>query len=76
MEEIHIVLGNEAGDLDSSISTLGYAHFLHSTTRRKNCNLVAFLPVLNFDREGLQIRLEHKYLFDQAKIDLNKLIYR
>ncbi|XP_044752234.1 exopolyphosphatase PRUNE1-like [Coccinella septempunctata] len=76
MNEIHIVLGNEAGDLDSVMSTIAYAHFLYSTTKHQSDDRIAFFPVLNFDRDGMDIRSEHKYLFEQADINLDKLIYR
>ncbi|KAL1517066.1 hypothetical protein ABEB36_000879 [Hypothenemus hampei] len=68
---VHIVLGNEACDLDSTIACLVFGYFLS----KQHCNSI-ILPVLNVSREDFLIRTENIFVLKEAEIPLSELIFR
>ncbi|XP_061573831.1 exopolyphosphatase PRUNE1 isoform X2 [Cololabis saira] len=68
----HVVLGNEACDLDSMVSALAVAYFLSKTTHQN----LAVLPVLNIRHQDLVLRSDNLHLLDQTGLDQNLLLFR
>ncbi len=65
-----LVMGNEAADLDSMASAIAYAYVL--TCREKNKIIVPVMPVT---QREFRLRTEAVYLFDQARIDKNNIVF-
>ncbi|XP_025030589.1 exopolyphosphatase PRUNE1 isoform X2 [Python bivittatus] len=72
-KEVHVVLGNEACDLDSTVSALALAYFLAKTSPDSKA---AFIPVLNIPRVDFPLRTESTFLLQQQRIPENLLIFR
>ncbi|KAM6434492.1 exopolyphosphatase PRUNE1 isoform 2-T2 [Liasis olivaceus] len=72
-KEVHVVLGNEACDLDSMVSALALAYFLAETSPDSKA---AFVPVLNIPRVDFPLRTESTFLLQQQRIPENLLIFR
>jgi exopolyphosphatase len=66
------VLGNEAADLDSMASAVMYAYFRDRTAGSDG---IAYVPVINVPREDYKLRTEAVYLFSEAGIDPDWLIF-
>ena len=66
------VLGNEAADLDSMASAVMYAYFRDCTA---GADGIAYVPVINIPREDYKLRTEAVYLFSEAGIDPDWLIF-
>jgi exopolyphosphatase len=66
----YLVMGNEAADLDSMASAVGYAYFLAATKKDKT-----IVPVMPIPRADFKLRTEAVYVFYQAGIDLTNLIF-
>lgn len=76
-EKIHIVLGNESCDLDSTVSSIALAFFLHLKLNANNLDSnTAVLPVMNVNANLFPLRTESCYLLTMNGIDINTLIYR
>ncbi|XP_012825337.1 exopolyphosphatase PRUNE1 isoform X1 [Xenopus tropicalis] len=71
--DFHVVLGNEACDLDSMVSAISLAYYLAKTSTSKN---LAYLPVLNIQREDFPLRTESTYFLKQNGIPEGHLIFR
>lgn len=69
--KIHLVLGNESCDLDSSISSLLLGYF-HSIQNPENI----VVPVLNVSQENFLLRTENCFVFKEAGLDLEHFVYR
>ena len=67
-----IVLGNEACDLDSSVSALAYAQFLNQS--QKHCTIN--IPVINVTRSDFLLKTEVVYFLGKFGINFNNLIFR
>lgn len=77
-------MGNESCDMDSAISSLVYAYFLHwmnqhelpisSSTTKSNSK--AFIPIINVKRNDLPIKTEVVYFLKENSISLENLICR
>lgn len=65
-----LVMGNEAADLDSMASALAYAYLLSCSTQDKT--VVPLMPIIRGD---FKLRTEAVYVFDQAGIDLNNVVF-
>ncbi len=65
-----LVMGNEACDLDSMASALAFAYTLSCSNREKT--IVPLMPIIRGD---FKLRTEAVYVFDQAGIDLNNVIF-
>ncbi|XP_069505865.1 exopolyphosphatase PRUNE1 [Ambystoma mexicanum] len=70
---VHVVLGNEACDLDSMVSAIALA-YLHSKTSSET--KLAFVPVLNIPREDFPLRSEGTFLLKKNGIRDGHLIFR
>ncbi|MCP4719137.1 MAG: DHH family phosphoesterase, partial [Desulfobacteraceae bacterium] len=64
-----IVMGNEAADLDSMASSIVYAYFLNTLDKD------SVVPIIPIPRADFKLRTEAVYVFEQAGIDLNYLIF-
>uniref|UniRef100_K7FT79 Prune exopolyphosphatase 1 n=1 Tax=Pelodiscus sinensis TaxID=13735 RepID=K7FT79_PELSI len=71
--EVHVVLGNEACDLDSTVSALALAYYLAQTSVQSKA---AFLPVLNIPRAEFPLRTESTFLLREQQIPDRCLIFR
>ncbi|XP_067169532.1 exopolyphosphatase PRUNE1 isoform X1 [Apteryx mantelli] len=72
-QEVHVVMGNEACDLDSTVSALALAYFLAKTSPTSKA---AFVPVLNIPRSDFALRMETAALLRQQRIPDASLIFR
>ncbi|XP_044270023.1 exopolyphosphatase PRUNE1 [Tribolium madens] len=70
-KNIHLVLGNESCDLDSTISALSLAYLIHS---RNTNDLV--IPVMNVEAKYFPLRTETNYLLKKCDIDPKNLVYK
>ena len=65
-----LVMGNEAADLDSMASAIAYAYHLSALEKGKTV-----IPVMPIPREDFRLRTEAAYVFKQAGIDLDNLLF-
>ncbi|NXP14502.1 PRUN1 Exopolyphosphatase, partial [Thinocorus orbignyianus] len=72
-QEIHVVMGNEACDLDSTVSALAMAYFLAKSSPAPKA---AFIPVLNIPRAEFALRTETTFLLREQGIPAASLIFR
>lgn len=72
-QEVHVVMGNEACDLDSTVSALALAYFLAKTSVPPKA---AFIPVLNIPRADFALRTETTFLLREHSIPDSSLIFR
>ncbi len=63
-----VVIGNEAADLDSMASSVSYAYYL-------SLSGVNAIPVMNIPRNDFALRTEAVYLFGEASISLDNLLF-
>ncbi|XP_063920417.1 exopolyphosphatase PRUNE1 [Zophobas morio] len=68
---IHLVLGNESCDLDSTVSALALAYLIHY---QKCTSLV--IPIMNVEAKYFPLRTETCYLLKKYGIDPNLLIFK
>ncbi|XP_077996859.1 uncharacterized protein LOC144450158 [Glandiceps talaboti] len=73
-DKIHVVIGNEACDLDSTVSAVTYAWFLAKT--RSSTQDVVFIPVLNIPQEDYRLRTEVTYFLRRLGITDTSLVFR
>lgn len=66
---IHFVMGNEAADLDSIVSSIAYAYLLHAE------NQELYLPLIHIPREDIELRKDALYLFELLGISLDDLLF-
>ncbi|CAH2327147.1 prune homolog [Pelobates cultripes] len=71
--EFHVVLGNEACDLDSTVSAIALAYFLSKTSPSKN---LEYVPVLNIPRQDFPLRTESTFLLKEHGISEEHLTFR
>ncbi|XP_055258132.1 exopolyphosphatase PRUNE1 isoform X2 [Moschus berezovskii] len=71
-QPIHVVLGNEACDLDSMVSALALAFYLAKTTEAEE----VFVPVLNIKRSELPLRGDNVFFLQKIHIPESLLIFR
>ena len=69
---VHVVIGNEAADIDSIASSIVYAFFKENTNQKKE---EIFIPVINILENDLRLRNEAVFLFSQAGIKPKNLIF-
>ncbi|XP_063277172.1 exopolyphosphatase PRUNE1 [Prinia subflava] len=72
-QEIHVVMGNEACDLDSAVSALALAYFLAQTSPAPGA---AVVPVLNIPRADFALRTETTFLLRERGIPAAALVFR
>ncbi|XP_055487227.1 exopolyphosphatase PRUNE1 isoform X1 [Leucoraja erinacea] len=70
---VHIVLGNEACDLDSMVSAIVLAYFLTKTSLEQK---TAFVPILNIPRSEFPLRGECTFLLRESQLSEDLLIFR
>ena len=68
---IHIVLGNQASDADSIISSLCHAYFAQ---QRNNSANISYVPAICIPRAEIHFRREVKLLLELVDLDLDDLI--
>ncbi|NXP17927.1 PRUN1 Exopolyphosphatase, partial [Scytalopus superciliaris] len=73
--EIHVVMGNEACDLDSTVSALALAYFLAQSPPAPR-GAAAVVPVLNIPRADFALRSETAFLLRDRGIPAASLIFR
>lgn len=71
--DFHVVLGNEACDLDSMVSAITLAYFLSKTSSSKN---LVYIPVLNIPREDFPLRTECSFFLRENRISEDLLTFR
>jgi exopolyphosphatase len=69
---LHLVMGNEAMDLDSLVCSLTYAYFLHLKNQKSQ---VIFLPLLNCSSKDFLTRKHLIYLLNSLSIPLDSLVF-
>lgn len=69
---LHVVLGNEACDLDSAVSALALAFYLAKTTETEE----VFVPVLNIQRSELPLRADIVFFLQKMNIPESLLVFR
>ncbi|XP_060083778.1 protein prune homolog 2-like [Ylistrum balloti] len=72
-EKVHVVLGNEACDLDSAIAAIVYSYYRHKTKTEDSC---LYVPVLNIPRKKYHLRTETTFLLSQQGISADLLTFR
>nr|XP_057908709.1 exopolyphosphatase PRUNE1 isoform X2 [Doryrhamphus excisus] len=71
-QPFHVVLGNEACDLDSMVSTLVYAYFLFKTRGSE----VPSIPLLNIRQADMVLRPDNIFLLRQIGLSPDLLLFR
>ncbi|CAH1790576.1 unnamed protein product, partial [Owenia fusiformis] len=71
---VHVVIGNEACDLDSTVSSLVYAYYLHTVSRDEG--RIVYLPVLNIPHSEHKLKLDTTYFLDSNNTKEEHLIFR
>ena len=71
-DKVCIVMGNEAADLDSMASSVVYAYYLQSQNKDDKS---IYLPLINIPKKDFKLRTEAVYLFSEAGIDSENLIF-
>ncbi|XP_058502782.1 exopolyphosphatase PRUNE1 [Solea solea] len=71
-ERYHVVLGNEACDVDSMVSAMAYAYFLSKTL----CSDVLALPLMNIRSHELALRSDNIFLLHQSGVSHDLLTFR
>ncbi|CAG9761430.1 unnamed protein product [Ceutorhynchus assimilis] len=72
LESVHLVLGNESCDLDSSIAALTLAYFLHKQTPKNTITI----PILNVSRADFKLHTESTHVLQKAEVSIHDLVYR
>jgi exopolyphosphatase len=71
---VHVVIGNEACDMDSMISSLVLSWYLSCVFPEETGNI--FLPIMNCKRGEMKLRGEAAYTFKQAGVDTTLLLFK
>ncbi|KAM9489332.1 exopolyphosphatase PRUNE1 [Clarias gariepinus] len=70
--QLHVVLGNEACDMDSMVSALIFAYFLSKTSN----SVKAAVPVLNIPRAEFPLRSDSIFLLRESGLSQDQLLFR
>ncbi|KAF7708860.1 exopolyphosphatase PRUNE1 isoform X1 [Silurus meridionalis] len=70
--QLHVVLGNEACDIDSMVSALTFAYFLSKTVDSGK----AVVPMLNIPRAELPLRSDNTFLLRESGLSQDYLLFR
>ncbi|XP_071496295.1 exopolyphosphatase PRUNE1-like [Diadema antillarum] len=73
---VHLVIGNEACDLDSTVSAITYAYHLSQKPHRGDEEVRTYIPVLNVPRSELPLRTEVTHLLPECGVCLENLVCR
>ncbi|XP_053387745.1 uncharacterized protein LOC123542835 isoform X2 [Mercenaria mercenaria] len=71
--KIHVVIGNEACDLDSTVSAITYAYFLHTKNKEEN---TITIPVVNIPETHFRLRMETTHFFNKLNIQPRSLLFK
>lgn len=74
--KLHIVLGNEACDLDSAVSALVYAFLLSSLQKGEEKKDWVVVPVLNIQQEDYPLKTEVSYWLNKHSITQEHIVFR
>ena len=69
-KQVTVVMGNEAADLDSMASAVTYAWYLNLSDSSGN-----YFPLINIPRADFKLRTEAVYLFKEAGVDIDQLLF-
>jgi inorganic pyrophosphatase/exopolyphosphatase len=69
-------MGNEACDLDSTVSALVYAYLLHNEMSAEMREVVAVIPLLNIVKKELPLKTEVTYHLQCNYIPLDHLVFQ
>jgi inorganic pyrophosphatase/exopolyphosphatase len=69
-------MGNEACDLDSTVSALTYAYLLHNEMSAGTREVMVVIPLLNILKKQLPLRTEVTYYLQRNSIPLDHLIFQ
>ncbi|XP_036395411.1 exopolyphosphatase PRUNE1 [Megalops cyprinoides] len=69
---VHVVLGNEACDLDSMVSALTFAYFLSKTSGSERTPV----PVMNIPRAEFPLRTDSAFLLRESGLPQDVLVFR
>lgn len=72
-KKIHIIMGNEAADLDSIVSAIVYGWF--KTFLTKNHSNELFIPLINIPAADFKLRTEVVWLFSEVGIETQNLCF-
>ncbi|XP_023930608.1 protein prune homolog 2 [Lingula anatina] len=70
---VHVVLGNEACDLDSTVAALCYAFYLSKVSAGKG---IIHIPVLNIPKDDFKLRSEIIYFLKENGLSQDILTFR
>nr|CAB3265204.1 protein prune homolog [Phallusia mammillata] len=71
-EYVHLVIGNESGDLDSFVSALTLAWFKHKVGKESS----VYIPVMNICRKDLKLRTEISFMVAKIGINVDSLLFQ
>ncbi|XP_065154576.1 exopolyphosphatase PRUNE1 isoform X1 [Paramisgurnus dabryanus] len=69
---LHVVMGNEACDMDSMVSALTFAYFLSKTLNSKRLPV----PILNIPRREFPLRSDSIFLLRETGLSQDDLLFR
>ncbi|KAJ0066698.1 hypothetical protein NL108_018662 [Boleophthalmus pectinirostris] len=69
---VHVVLGNEACDMDSMVCALVYAYFLHKT----GAGAMLVVPLMNIPAQDLVLRSDSVALLSKSGLSPDLLLFR
>lgn len=75
VKTVQVMLGNEAADADSIVSSIVYAYLKHQKSEEAGVSSVLHLPVLPIPREELVLRCDVSSLFTELQIDQQALCF-
>ncbi|XP_028132169.1 exopolyphosphatase PRUNE1-like [Diabrotica virgifera virgifera] len=76
VQNIHIVLGNESCDIDSSVSAILIANYYNKHRPDFIPKDAIVVPVQNVSKEGFLYRNDNCYLYNTNGLPLDVLVYR
>ncbi|XP_072378139.1 exopolyphosphatase PRUNE1-like [Diabrotica undecimpunctata] len=76
VQNIHIVLGNESCDIDSSVSAVLIANYYNTFRPDFISDDALVVPVQNVSKEGFLYRNDICYLYNKIELPLDLLVYR
>ncbi|XP_072019934.1 uncharacterized protein [Amphiura filiformis] len=75
--KVHVVIGNESCDLDSAVSALVYAYYLHSVSKQTDGDSnVLYIPILNIPHQDYSVRTEVTHCLQAHHITDDILVFR
>lgn len=70
--KVSFVMGNEASDMDSIVSSIIYAYFKQLKVKPEEH---LYLPLINIPREDFPLRTESQWIFDQLGLKTDNLLF-